>query len=461
MQSIVKLPECSICTDVIEDPRHLPCGHSYCGPPKTCLDMLQSEDMLICALCKEEHKINISDLKPMYGLREFLKEQKETTQGLPTIVSTTSQDRFSCFVHPNTPVTLWCKVCQETMCANCVEFDKHSEHQFVPFAKNLHSIIIQQAGKFADERLSCIILCNEKIRELEPKLQKNQKLLEQLKTLKNSFESYWAEIEAFINQNETIPKNLILSWFFRGNLKTDIEKICHSFSTDACCSTELVLQKSALTQTVDSLDEHATANGETQTNFPYSDVGTQTHVFKVEQETQINFSKVDVQTQTYVSASESIIAKKHSESSCVETFRSCSASGENMIDSESGSLMFNSHYLNIFKIDMNPVVIEFPFDPHQTMPMKFCRPIIIKNGIIDLEIEKKLEKLQVFFWFFGPDSQTFTLKVLLNTMREFWVWKNEKLILGSREKLTTLKWKQLKIRGPNESAIIRVKMYFN
>ena len=65
--------ECSICADNLLDPRALPCGHSYCGPPRTCLSALQKPgDVLKCAICCKEYIIKISDMKPLYGIREHL-----------------------------------------------------------------------------------------------------------------------------------------------------------------------------------------------------------------------------------------------------------------------------------------------------------------------------------------------------------------------------------------------------
>ena len=458
MQSIVKLPECSICTDVIEDPRHLPCGHSYCGPPKTCLDMLQSEGILICALCKEEHKINISDLKPMYGLREFLRNQKETSEGLPTIVSSTSQKRLHCFVHPNTPVTLWCKVCQETMCANCVEFDKHSEHQFVPFAKNLHSIVSQQAQKLTEQHMICIREFDEKIRELEPKLQKSRTLLEELKTARNSFEAYWAEIEAFINEKGNVPDNHIIMWLFRGNIKSVVKTVCENFWADACCSTEFIIQKDALTQTNEMIKEPACKNALTQTNCKRSEIVTQTQ-----------FSEVDVGTQTSYLDTELDFAKKSSvsyaDTSSVSdslfTTPSMRDFDQDAIDLLNIPVMFNHHFLSIIDIKINRVVVEFSYDPQQTGILRSNR-LVCELGIIVVTVERKEGKLKASIRVMGSEKDpTLTVRVQTPTMRDYFIWNNETMTVRYFERLTTLPWKRCRLQRWNGCPpIIRLKVYF-
>ena len=67
--------ECPICTEPLIDPRALLCGHSYCGPLKDCLKGVQKEDGgLKCAVCLEESDQDVSELKPLFGIREFLEQ---------------------------------------------------------------------------------------------------------------------------------------------------------------------------------------------------------------------------------------------------------------------------------------------------------------------------------------------------------------------------------------------------
>ena len=52
------------------------CGHSYCGPPKSCLNTLKHNKgkATKCAVCNTVLNVKVSDLKPLYGIREVLSE---------------------------------------------------------------------------------------------------------------------------------------------------------------------------------------------------------------------------------------------------------------------------------------------------------------------------------------------------------------------------------------------------
>merc|ERR1712226_1198333 len=64
---------CSVCSEVFNDPRLLPCGHLFCGPPKSCLTKLCDDSGNIkCAECNAEHKTEIDNLTPMFRIRDAL-----------------------------------------------------------------------------------------------------------------------------------------------------------------------------------------------------------------------------------------------------------------------------------------------------------------------------------------------------------------------------------------------------
>ena len=66
--------DCVVCHEAYRDPRALPCGHSYCGPPRVCLKSLEIErNKMTCAICRSNFDLNAEDIKPLYGIRDFQK----------------------------------------------------------------------------------------------------------------------------------------------------------------------------------------------------------------------------------------------------------------------------------------------------------------------------------------------------------------------------------------------------
>ena len=120
--------ECVICNEDLVDPRALPCGHCYCGPPRLCLNSMESSDsdVIKCAVCRSDHRLKVFDIKPLYGIREYF--QSKTAEKLVLV---------PCSVHNFEECTNWCSTCDVKICERCfeVEHDGHSVRKLKPYLR--------------------------------------------------------------------------------------------------------------------------------------------------------------------------------------------------------------------------------------------------------------------------------------------------------------------------------------
>ncbi|XP_063714657.1 E3 ubiquitin-protein ligase TRIM34-like [Symsagittifera roscoffensis] len=422
MQSSSKLPECSICTDIMDDPRQLPCGHSYCGPPKTCLDALKSDNRLKCALCKDEYTIEISDLKPMYGMRELLKELKQAEE--EKMLKKTA-DRFCCFEHLNNPVSLWCKTCRQIMCAKCVECEKHFDHEVVSFTRNLRSIIKEQVENLSDEWKKIMHDFEEEILKLKFKAKDHDrdiKRLEELEIEKKMNESSWNELKEFANEVEghQVPKKELFEWFFKGSFN-NIQLLKNGAFAEASTLTEVFENKSTSTQTIDNVPK--LESKETQTNFP--------------QETRT----------IYLPAPE--------EPPTMRVFN------RSLLTWESSDLMNDNHFLNVNDIDINPVSVIFPFRSLETETFD-SNWIVTSYSLFQLSISRISSKLHVKVEFIAShDDLEFTVEIEKKTGSDYWIWRREPLSDEIYERQTNLNWSQIEVKDDKIGAVIRASVHFH
>ena len=127
--------ECVVCNEPLCDPRALPCGHSYCGPPRTCLQSMEAGQGvswgLKCAVCRSYHNLRANQIKPLYGIRDlFPKVEVNTTD--PYILQ---EYTVQCATHGKL-LTLWCKTCSVKICEECLDTD-HDEHSMKKLKRHL------------------------------------------------------------------------------------------------------------------------------------------------------------------------------------------------------------------------------------------------------------------------------------------------------------------------------------
>ena len=138
----IELPVCSICNDYLLDPRALPCGHSFCGPPRTCLSALKiPRGRLKCAVCRIDHNVQVGRMKPLYGIRDFFQGVQEAS------CQESKKDwRLPCSVHKENDCTFWCSHCSVMICDDCLE-EYHDDHAIRRLKKYLMEKIESQLGK--------------------------------------------------------------------------------------------------------------------------------------------------------------------------------------------------------------------------------------------------------------------------------------------------------------------------
>ena len=184
---------CSICTGILSDPRVLPCGHSYCGPPKNCLNIIILNRGLKCALCKAFHNLKISDLKPLFGIRDYIQQTTEAA-----VKKKTKKFKApSCSLH-DTSITFHCKTCDVDVCEECIDDGKHDEHSLRSIKKHLQDLVGEKlkecendVPKLRKQVESFLAKSNEHINTIQPKLAELESCKAALLLQKNALNDYF------------------------------------------------------------------------------------------------------------------------------------------------------------------------------------------------------------------------------------------------------------------------------
>ena len=114
--------KCGICLELFQDPRSLPCLHTFC---QKCIQRSLNEtdhSALKCPVCRAKHELSEegAGLLPVneYALQELplrrLQQQREIDSG--------KQQCKSC--EEQAPLVAWCKDCDAMICQLCVGMHK-------------------------------------------------------------------------------------------------------------------------------------------------------------------------------------------------------------------------------------------------------------------------------------------------------------------------------------------------
>ena len=116
---------CPVCIDIHQDPRLLPCQHTYCATP-TCLGGLLKtarKNSIFCPQCRSQvqvHGTNM-DIFPkdfkMNSLKEIYQELLER-----------EERSIMCSLHTSQELVMYCETCNELICRDCYILE-HKDHR--------------------------------------------------------------------------------------------------------------------------------------------------------------------------------------------------------------------------------------------------------------------------------------------------------------------------------------------
>ena len=148
--------ECSICLELLEDPRTLPCGHWFCGPSKDCLaGQTFTTGSIECAICRQVHKnIVVRDLPPNYTIRsvlEALRRQSGLSNAPVTAENTNLLDfdnsKTECSIHKGDLLSYYCEDCTQILCQQCWA-GTHSEHKVILVQQKRRKMLLELLESF-------------------------------------------------------------------------------------------------------------------------------------------------------------------------------------------------------------------------------------------------------------------------------------------------------------------------
>ena len=124
---------CPICYQLFNNPKYLPCYHSYC---EGCLEKMQVQSKIICPECRKEAKV------PAGGVKEFATNFfiNRLVDDLILKKKVAGEEKVNCdSCNEKDPVVSFCPDCNSFLCHTCNDFHKRSKmftsHGIVPLTE--------------------------------------------------------------------------------------------------------------------------------------------------------------------------------------------------------------------------------------------------------------------------------------------------------------------------------------
>ncbi|XP_046583607.1 E3 ubiquitin-protein ligase Trim36-like [Haliotis rubra] len=151
---------CTICTEVFDKPCTLVCYHTFCRKcvvnyTKTKPEAISAKSLL-CPFCSKMTKVSEPDDRPVEEWADAVKPSV-VIQGLLDSFGPASRDTTNCtWCHAEgetTPASVWCSVCDESMCDRCARM-----HKRLPSTH--HHDVLDLSGEISIPRRRKV-MCNE------------------------------------------------------------------------------------------------------------------------------------------------------------------------------------------------------------------------------------------------------------------------------------------------------------
>ena len=118
---VVKNLKCPTCFQSFENPKYLPCHHSYC---EQCLEKMQVQSKIMCPECRKEAIVPAGGVKDLPN--NFLINRMVDEQALKRKVE--SKEEMKCDeCDEDEPVVAYCPECNSFLCQFCYETHKRSK----------------------------------------------------------------------------------------------------------------------------------------------------------------------------------------------------------------------------------------------------------------------------------------------------------------------------------------------
>lgn len=168
---------CAICYDIFEEPRVLPCSHTFC---RVCLqDLVQPSDefpsgkCLSCPTCMALVAVPAAGPKALpinFALKAVIEKwrQEERARAGAGAGARAEPEAGTCRAHPGQPLNIYCLQDRQLVCGQCLTIGKHRGHP-IDDLQSAYRKAREASGKLLEELMdksrSEVFSCSERLQQ--------------------------------------------------------------------------------------------------------------------------------------------------------------------------------------------------------------------------------------------------------------------------------------------------------